>query len=109
MKKYRSNFEPGTTRWALRKAQWRALGISDADMEKPKIAVINSSSELSICFSHLDEVAAIVKQGIRDAGGLPFEIKTSAPSDFITGAGRSGRYLMPSRDLVVNDIEVAVE
>jgi dihydroxy-acid dehydratase len=109
MNKYRSNFEPGTTRWALRKAQWRALGISDADMEKPKIAIINSSSELSICFSHLDEVAAIVKQGIRDAGGLPFEIKTTAPSDFITGAGRSGRYLMPSRDLLVNDIEVAVE
>lgn len=109
MKKYRSNFEPGTTRWALRKAQWRALGISDDDMEKPKIAVINTSSELSICFSHLDEVAAIVKQSIRDAGGLPFEIKTTAPSDFITGAGRSGRYLMPSRDLLVNDIEVSVE
>jgi len=109
MPKYRSNFEPGTTRWALRKAQWRALGIPEADMEKPKIAIINSSSELSICFSHLDEVAAIVKQAVRDAGGLPFEIKTTAPSDFITGAGRGGRYLMPSRDLLVNDIEVAVE
>jgi dihydroxy-acid dehydratase len=109
MKKYRSNFEPGTTRWALRKAQWRALGIPEEDMEKPKIAVINTSSELSICFSHLDEVAALVKQAIRDAGGLPFEIKTTAPSDFITGAGRSGRYLMPSRDLLVNDIEVSVE
>jgi dihydroxy-acid dehydratase len=109
MTKYRSNFEPGTTRWALRKAQWRALGISDADMEKPKIAIINSSSELSICFSHLDEVAAIVKEAVRKAGGLPFEIKTTAPSDFITGAGRGGRYLMPSRDLLVNDIEVAVE
>ncbi|MFM0077128.1 dihydroxy-acid dehydratase [Paraburkholderia sediminicola] len=106
---YRSNFAPGTTRWAIRRAQWRALGISDADMEKPKIAVINTSSELSICFSHLDEVARIVKQAIRDAGGLPFEIGTTAPSDFITGAGRSGRYLMPSRDLIVNDIEASVE
>ncbi|MDB5741853.1 MAG: dihydroxyacid dehydratase [Polaromonas sp.] len=109
MKTYRSNFEPGTTRWAIRKAQWRALGISEEDMLKPKIAVINSSSEMSICFSHLDEVAEIVKRGIREAGGLPFEVKTTAPSDFITGAGRSGRYLMPSRDLLVNDIEVAVE
>lgn len=109
MKKYRSNFEPGTTRWAVRRAQWRALGISDEDMEKPKIAIINSSSELSICFSHLDDVARIVKQGIREAGGLPFEIKTTAPSDFVTSAGRSGRYLMPSRELVVNDIECGVE
>jgi dihydroxy-acid dehydratase len=106
---YRSNFEPGTTRWAVRRAQWRALGLTNEDMKKPKIAIINSSSEISICFSHLDEVAKIVKEGIREAGGLPFEIKTTAPSDFITGAGRGGRYLMPSRDLLVNDIEVAVE
>lgn len=109
MTTYRSNFEPGSTRWAIRRAQWRALGLSDADMQKPKIAVINSSSELSICFSHLDEVAEVVKQGIREAGGLPFEIKTTAPSDFITAAGRGGRYLMPARDLLVNDIEVSVE
>lgn len=109
MKNYRSNFEPGTTRWAIRRAQWRALGISEADMHKPKIAIINSSSDLSICFSHLDEVAEVVKQAIVEAGGLPFIVKTTAPSDFITAAGRGGRYLMPARDLMVNDIEVAVE
>lgn len=109
MKNYRSNFEPGTTRWAIRRAQWRALGISEADMHKPKIAIINSSSDLSICFSHLDEVAEIVKEAIISAGGLPFIVKTTAPSDFITAAGRGGRYLMPARDLLVNDIEVAVE
>jgi len=109
MKNYRSNFEPGTTRWAIRRAQWRALGIPESDMHKPKIAIINSSSEMSICFSHLDEVAGIVRQAILDAGGLPFIVKTTAPSDFITGAGRGGRYLMPARDLLVNDIEVAVE
>lgn len=109
MKNYRSNFEPGTTRWAIRRAQWRALGISEADMHKPKIAIINSSSDLSICFSHLDEVAEVVKRAIVEAGGLPFIVKTTAPSDFITAAGRGGRYLMPARDLMVNDIEVAVE
>jgi dihydroxy-acid dehydratase len=106
---YRSNFQPGTTRWAVRRAQWRALGLSDADMLKPKVAVVNSSSDLSICFSHLDAVADLVKEGVRSAGGIAFEVKTTAPSDFITGAGRGGRYLMPARDLIVNDIEVAVE
>lgn len=105
----RSNFEPGTSRWAVRRAQWRALGLTDADMEKPKIAVVNTSSELSSCFSHLDGVAAAVKQSIRDAGGLPFEVRTAAPSDFITSAGARGGYILPSRDLVANDIEVAVE
>lgn len=107
--KYRSNFVPGTTRWALRKAQWQALGLSDADMEKPKIAVVNTSSELSSCFSHLDGVAAEVKAAIRAAGGVPFEVRTAAPSDFITSAGKQGRYILPSRDLIVNDIEVQVE
>jgi dihydroxy-acid dehydratase len=105
----RSNFEPGTSRWAVRRAQWRALGLTDEDMEKPKIAVVNSSSELSICFSHLDGVAKVVKDAIRAAGGLPFEIRTMAVSDFITSAGRAGTFLLPSRDLITNDIEVQVE
>jgi dihydroxy-acid dehydratase len=105
----RSNFEPGTSRWAVRRAQWRALGLTDADMEKPKIAVVNSSSELSICFSHLDGIAKVVKDSIRAAGGLPFEIRTMAVSDFIMSAGRAGTYLLPSRDLITNDIEVQVE
>ncbi|HEX6696554.1 MAG TPA: dihydroxy-acid dehydratase [Solirubrobacteraceae bacterium] len=43
------------------------------------------------------------------AGGLPFEIRTTAPSDFIIAAGGSGGYILPSRDLVVNDMEIAVE
>src|SRR4051812_46216696 len=85
------------------------MGISLADQEKPKIAVVNTSSTLSVCFIHLDDVARRVAAAIRGAGGLPFEIRTAAPSDFVTSAGRSGRYLMPTRDLIVNDVEVAVE
>ena len=57
VRKLRSNFEPGTPRWAVRRAQWKALGLTDADLEKPKIAVVNTSSELSSCFSHLDGIA----------------------------------------------------
>lgn len=105
----RSNFEPGTSRWAVRRAQWRALGLTDEDMAKPKIAVVNTSSEMAICFSHLDGIAAEVKQAIRDAGGLPFEIRTAAPSDFIISAGRRATYILPTRDLIANDIEVQVE
>jgi len=108
-RKLRSNFDRGTSRWAVRRAQWRALGLTDEDMEKPKIAVVNSSSELAICYSHLDGVAKVVKEAIRAAGGLPFEIRTMAPSDFITSAGRAATYLLPSRDLIANDIEVAVQ
>jgi dihydroxy-acid dehydratase len=104
----RSNYEYGTSRWAVRKAQWRALGLTDEEMLKPKIAVVNSSSELAICFSHLDGVAQVVKDAIRSAGGLPFEVRTTAPSDFIHSAGGGG-YILASRDLITNDIEVQVE
>ena len=85
------------------------MGIPEADCEKPKIAVVNSSSELAACYSHLDKVAVAVKEAIRAAGGVPFEIRTAAPSDFVTGAGARGAYMLASRDLVTNDIEVAVE
>ena len=108
-KKLRSNFPYGSYLWAVRAAQWRALGIDESELEKPKIAIVNSSSNLAICFSHLDGIAAELKQAIRDAGALPFEIRTAAPSDFITGAGAGGAYMLAARDLITNDIEVAVE
>ena len=94
---------------AVRHAHWRNLGVSREDMEKPKIAVVNSSSELAVCFAHLDGVAMVVKEAIRAAGGVPFEVRTTAPSDFITGAGKRGTYILAARDLVAHDIEVQVE
>ena len=106
---YRSNFTPGSTRWAVRRSQWRSMGIREEDMEKPKIGVINTSNKLSCCYIHLDELSLIVQQAIRAAGGLPFEIRTVAPSDFVTSAGKKARYLMPTRDLIVNEIEVMME
>ena len=105
----RSNFTPGSTPWAMRRAQWSALGLSDEDLEKPKIAIVNSSSQLASCFSHLDEIVAPLKKAIEDAGGVAFEVRTAAPSDAITSAGAAGQYILPSRDLIASDIEVAVE
>ncbi|TAJ52341.1 MAG: dihydroxy-acid dehydratase [Chitinophagaceae bacterium] len=107
--KLRSNFEEGSTRWAVRRAQWIAMGIPEADFEKPKIAIINSSSGLSVCYQHLDEMSVLAQQAVKEAGGLAFEINTIAPSDFVTSAGKKARYLMPTRDLMVNDIEVMME
>jgi dihydroxy-acid dehydratase len=105
----RSNYEPGTSRWATRRAQWLALGLSDADMRKPKIAIVNTSSQLAICFSHLDEIARRAKRTIEAAGGIGFEIRTAAPSDFIHSAGHRGGYILSARDLITNDIEMQVE
>ena len=105
----RSNYEVGTSRWATRRAQWLALGLSDEDMVKPKIAIVNSSSQLAICFSHLDEIARRTKRAIGLAGGVGFEVRTAAPSDFIHSAGHRGGYILSARDLITNDIEMQVE
>lgn len=106
---FRSRPLPGTVAWAIRRAEWGVLGITEEDLDKPKIAIVNSSSGLAACFAHLDLVAAKVKEAIREAGGVPFEIRTAAPSDFVTSAGHRGGYILAGRDLIVNDVEVAVE
>lgn len=93
----------------VRRSHWLALGLSEEDLLKPKIAVVNSSSELAVCFAHLDGVAKVVKEAIRAAGGVPFEVRTTAPSDFITGAAKRGSYILAGRDLIPNDIEAQVE
>ncbi len=108
-RKLRSNFTPGSTPWAMRRAQWTALGLTEADLEKPKIAIVNSSSQLASCFSHLDQIVGPLKEAIGAAGGVAFEVRTAAPSDAITSAGAAGQYILPSRDLIASDIEVAVE
>ncbi|MGI6052415.1 MAG: dihydroxy-acid dehydratase [Bilifractor sp.] len=109
MRDLRSNFEPGTTRWAVRRTQWKEMGISEEDMMKPKIAVINTSNRLSSCFQHVDKISQAVQNAIRAHGGYPFEVRTVASSDFVTSAGKKARYLMPTRDLMVNEVECMVE
>jgi dihydroxy-acid dehydratase len=108
-RKLRSNFPRGSYLWAVRNAQWHGMGLSEADCEKPKIAIVNSSSGLAACFAHLDAIVPVLKDAIRAAGGVPLEVRTAAPSDFIIGAGGRGGYILAARDLVTNDIEVAVE
>jgi dihydroxy-acid dehydratase len=105
----RSNFPRGSYLWAVRNAQWQGMGIPESDCEKPKIAIVNSSSNLAACFSHLDAIVPVLKDAIRAAGAVPFEVRTTAPSDFVVGAGGRGGYILSSRDLVTNDIEAQVE
>ena len=92
----------------IRRAHWLALGIKDEDMRRPKIAIINSSSNMAICFSHLDDIAKKMTAAIYAAGGLAFDIRTAAPADFITGSGGMG-YIQSGRDLITNDVEMAVQ
>ncbi|MEV7694298.1 dihydroxy-acid dehydratase [Microbacterium sp. NPDC089189] len=109
MSALRSNLSPTSALGIARRAHWRSLGIPADELTRPKIAIVNTSSDLAACFAHLDDIVPVLKRELRAHGLLPFEIRTAAPSDFVTSAGRAGRYILPSRDLVVDDIEAAVE
>ena len=104
MKEYRSNMLNSP----IRRAMWLNLGIKDEDMTRPKVAIVNSSSNLAVCFSHLDAIAKAAADMIYEAGGISFEIRTVAPADFMY-AGHSGGFIQASRDLITNDIESSVE
>lgn len=109
----RSNFEPGSSRWAVRRAQWRALGLDDVDMAKPKIAVVNTSSELAICFCAWkratdwpSQVVPIVVGALslkvptmpRRCGLAPFSSSSSSPiSSCSRGRSRSPSVVSVSR------------
>ena len=82
----RSNFEPGSTRWAVRHAQWSAMGIAEADFEKPKIAIVNTSSGLSVCFQHLDGIARRVAAAACRWRSAPRRRRISSPAPAARGA-----------------------
>ena len=65
MKEYRSN----KLNIPVRRAMWLALGKTEEDLVKPKIAIVNSSSNYAVCFSHLDEIARVAAKEVEAAGG----------------------------------------
>lgn len=101
-------YPQGSLGWAVTRAQWRALGLSEADLGKPKIAVVNTSSAFAVCYAHLDQVSRAVQSGVAEAGGVAFETRTAAASDGLFFAtGRKDR-LAGAREAMARDVEMAV-
>ena len=53
------------------RAMFKAMGLTNADLDKPFVGVANTWTELTPCNVHLRELGEWVKQGIRTAGGTP--------------------------------------
>ena len=86
----------------------RACGLSDSDIEKPFIGVANSFCEIVPGHVHLDKVAKVVKQAVREAGGTPFEFNTIAICDGIAMGHTGMKYSLASREIVADSVEAMV-
>ena len=98
-------------RGALRaphRALLRACGLTEEDFEKPFIGVANSFVEIVPGHRHLNRFGVIVKEGIRAAGGVPFEFNTIGVDDGIAMGHGGMRYSLPSRELIADCIETMV-
>ena len=105
----RSNIiKRGLTR-SPQRAILKCLGLTNTDLDKPFIAVVNSYSEIVPGHIHLRHIAECVKQGIRAAGGVPFEFNTIAICDGLAMGHVGMHYSLPSRELIADSVEVMVQ
>ncbi len=89
----------------------RATGVikNNDDFNKPFIGVVNSYIDLIPGHVHLQEFGKIVKQTVREAGGVPFEFNTIGVDDGIAMGHIGMRYSLPSRELIADCVETVVE
>lgn len=88
---------------------YKSMGYSDYDLARPMIGVANSWNRVVPGHYNLNLVSDYVKQGIRQAGGTPVEFGVIAACDGIAQGHDGMHYILPTRDLIANDVEMMVE
>jgi len=100
---------PEVPQYYMRRAFLKSMGATDEDLEKPLVAIANTWNEILPGSYHLDRIAAAVKRGIREAGGMATIFNVLAPCDG-QGSGNEGfKYILPSRDLIAASVEMMIE
>jgi dihydroxy-acid dehydratase len=96
----------------LSKAPHRSLlnadGLTDEEISRPLVAVMNSANEIIPGHLMLDQIADGVKAGIRMAGGTPLEVSTIGVCDGIAMNHAGMRYSLASRETIADSVEIAV-
>ena len=86
----------------------RAVGMGDDDWDKPQIGVASSWNEVTPCNLPLDRLAKRAKEGVRAAGGYPFEFVTIAVSDGISMGHEGMRASLVSREVIADSVETVM-
>ncbi len=93
---------------APHRALLKATGVKDEDMNKPFIGICNSYVDIVPGHVHLQEFGRIIKEAVREAGGVPFEFNTIGVDDGIAMGHIGMRYSLPSREIIADALETMV-
>ncbi|QDP39995.1 dihydroxy-acid dehydratase [Radiobacillus deserti] len=85
-----------------------ATGVKTSDLGKPFIGVCNSYVDIIPGHRHLNKFAEVVKDAIREAGGIPFEFNTIGVDDGIAMGHIGMRYSLPSREIIADSAETVI-
>src|SRR5690554_4596992 len=85
-----------------------AAGVKTKDLDKPFIGVCNSYIDIIPGHIHLKRFAEVVKDAIREAGGIPFEFNTIGVDDGIAMGHIGMRYSLPSREIIADSAETVI-
>jgi dihydroxy-acid dehydratase len=91
---------------APHRSLFKALGLTDEEMKRPFIGVVNSKNDIVPGHINLDKISEAVKAGIRLAGGVPFEFQTIAVCDGIAMNHIGMKYSLGSRELIADSVEI---
>lgn len=91
---------------APHRSLFRALGLTDEEIQRPFIGIVNSYNDIVPGHINLDKIGAAVKVGVRLAGGTPFEFQTIAVCDGIAMNHMGMKYSLGSRELIADSIEI---
>ncbi|MGC8657526.1 MAG: dihydroxy-acid dehydratase [Desulfomonilaceae bacterium] len=91
------------------RALLKAMGLTDEEIERPLIGVVNSANEVVPGHIHLDRIAEAVKAGIRMAGGVPLEFPTIGVCDGLAMGHEGMKYSLASRELIADSIEIMAQ
>lgn len=84
------------------------VGLSEDDMKKPQVGVSSVWYEGNTCNMHLLRLSEVVKEGVAEAGMIPFRFNTIGVSDAISMGTRGMCYSLQSRDLIADSIETVM-
>ena len=93
---------------AAARGMLRAVGMGDADWDKPQIGVASSWNEITPCNLSLDRLAKAVKDGVHAAGGYPLEFGTISVSDGISMGHEGMHYSLVSREVITDSVETVM-